>query len=133
VLVAALAVGALLAAPDAVTVGAGAAGPIVTKVLTNASNGTTVVVTKGFGVEVRLASLGFRWTEASVINAAPEAVLRFESGHVSLNGSSSTDFKVVGYGAATLQATGVKKCSNNPACTPTVMVWSANVISYVAS
>jgi hypothetical protein len=122
----------LLAAPVTATVGAGAAGPAVTKVLTNASNGTTVVVTKGFQVEVKLASDGFRWTEASVINAGPAAVLQFVSGHVNPNGSSTTDFLVVGYGEATLQATGVKKCSNNPACTPTVMTWRANVISYVA-
>jgi hypothetical protein len=112
-------------------VGAGAATTAVTKVLTNASNGTTVVVTKGFGVEVRLASLGFRWTEASVINAGPEAVLRFESGYVFPNGSSVTNFRVVGYGEATLRATGVKKCSDNPACTPVVVVWSANVVSRV--
>jgi hypothetical protein len=130
--VAAVAVGALLAAPVATTVGAGAAVPAVTKVLTNASNGTTVVVTKGFGVEVELASDGFRWTEASVINAGPEVVLQFVSGHEDRNGSSVTDFRVVGYGEVTLEATGVKKCSHLPACTPIVMVWRANVISYVA-
>jgi len=127
----AVAAGALLAAPVATTVDAGAASPAVTKVLTNASNGTTVVVTKGFQVEVKLASDGFRWTEATTINAGPEVVLQFESGHVGLNGSSMTGFRVVGYGEVTLQATGVKKCSNNPACTPVVMTWRANVISYV--
>jgi hypothetical protein len=132
-LVAAVGACALLATPVVTTVGAGAASPTVTKVLTNASNGTTVVVTKGFGVEVKLASDGFRWTEASVINAGPEVVLQFVSGHVNPNGSSVTDFRVVGYGEVTLLATGVKKCSHNPACTPTVKVWRADVISYVAS
>lgn len=128
-----VAAGALLNAPVATTVGAGAASPAVTKVLTNASNGTTVVVTKGIEVVVKLSSDGFRWTEASAINAGPAAVLQFESGHQYPRGSSVTDFRVVGYGEVTLQATGVKKCSNNPACTPIVMVWRANVISYVAS
>jgi hypothetical protein len=127
-----VAAGTLFAAPVATTTGAGAASPVVTKVLTNASNGKTVVVTKGFQVEVELASDGFRWTEASGVNAGPEAVLQFESGHVDPNGSSLTDFRVVGYGEVTLEATGVRKCSNNPACTPIVRVWRANVISYVA-
>jgi len=55
------------------------------------------------------------------------------SGHVYANRSSTTTFLVVSSsGEVTLQATGVKKCSNNPACTPIVMVWRANVISYVA-
>jgi hypothetical protein len=131
-LAAAVALGALFAVPVTTTVGAGSASA-VTKVLTNASNGTTVYVARGWHVEVKLSSDGFRWTEASVINAGPEAVLQFVSGHVGANGSSTTIFLVVSIGGeATLESTGVKKCSNNPACTPTVMVWSANVISYVA-
>jgi hypothetical protein len=116
----------------ATTVGA-AASPAVTTVLTNASNGKTVYVAKGFEVEVKLASDGFRWTEASVVNAGPEVVLQKLSGHVYANGSSVTTFLVVSYsGEATLEATGVKKCNNSPACTPIVTVWHANVISYVA-
>jgi hypothetical protein len=132
-LAAAVGAGALFAVPVATTDGAGAASPAVTKVLTNASNGTTVYVAKGWHVEVRLSSDGFRWTEASVINAGPEVVLQRLSRHLYANGSSTTIFLVVSYGGeAALEATGVKKCSNNPACTPIVMVWRANVISYVA-
>jgi hypothetical protein len=124
--------GALLATPLATSAGVSAATPAVTAVLTNSSNGKTVYVAKGFQVEVKLFSDGFRWTEASVINAGPEVVLQKESGHVYANGSSTTTFLVVRYGGeVTLEATGVKKCSNNPACTPIVRVWRANVISYV--
>jgi hypothetical protein len=104
----------------------------VTGVLTNSSNGKTVYVVKGWQVEVKLSSDGFRWTEASVVNAGPEVVLQKLSGHVYADGSSTTLFLVVSYGGeVTLEATGVKKCSNNPACTPIVRVWRANVISYV--
>jgi hypothetical protein len=132
VLTAAVGAGALLAVPIATTPGVSAATPVVTGVLTNASNGKTVYVAKGWHVEVKLSSDGFRWTEASVINAGPEVVLQKLSGHELANGSSTTTFLVVSYGGeATLEATGVKKCSNNPACTPIVRVWRANVISYV--
>jgi hypothetical protein len=131
-LAAASGAGAGLAVPLATTAGADAATPAVTAVLTNSSNGTTVYVAKGFQVEVKLSSDGFRWTEASVINAGPEVVLQKEAGHLYANGSSTTTFLVVRYsGEATLEATGVKKCTNNPACTPIVRVWRANVISYV--
>jgi hypothetical protein len=132
-LAAAVAAGALFAIPVATTAGAGAASPAVTKVLTNASSGKTVYVAKGWHVEVQLSSDGFRWTEASVINAGPEVVLQKLSGHLYANGSSTTTFLVVSYsGEAALEATGVKTCSNNPGCTPIVTTWRANVISYVA-
>ncbi len=129
----AVAVGAtgLLAAPVAAATDSGAATPAVTKVLTNASNGSTTAVTKGEQVVVKLTSDGFRWTEASVINASAELVLRKESGHVSRNGSSTTTFLVVGYGNADLEATGTNKCSAGPVCNPLSVTWSANVYSYV--
>jgi hypothetical protein len=125
--------GAFLAVPLATAAGGSTTTPVVTEVLTNSSNGKTVYVAKGWHVEVKLSSDGFRWTEASPINAGPEVVLQRLSGHVDANGSSTTTFLVVSYsGEVTLESTGVKKCSNNPACTPIVMTWRANVISYVA-
>ncbi|HEX3334249.1 MAG TPA: hypothetical protein VHS57_07895 [Acidimicrobiales bacterium] len=128
-LVAALGAGSLLAVPLATSAGAGAATPVITKVLTNASNGTTTVVPKGVQIEVKLSSHGFRWTEASVINAGPEVVLKFESGHVNANGSSVTTFLSVGYGEVTLEATGTPKCTT--VCPTVDMAWHANVIVYV--
>jgi hypothetical protein len=99
-------------------------------VLTNQSNGSTTIVTKGEQVVVRLKSDGFDWTEASVINASAENVLVKESGHVSSGGSSITKFLVVGYGAATVQATGTEKCSTSPpVCDPLLTHWSANVVA----
>jgi hypothetical protein len=97
-------------------------------VLTNQSNGSTTIVTKGEQVVVKLKSDGFDWTEASVVNASAENVLVQESGHVSSGGSSITKFLVVGYGTATLQATGTEKCSKTPpVCDPLLTHWSANV------
>jgi hypothetical protein len=98
-------------------------------VLTNESNGSTTVVTKGEQVVVKLHSDGFDWTEASVINASSEIVLKKESGHVSSRGSSVTKFLVVGYGSVALQASGTAKCSSDPACDPRSVTWSANVIA----
>jgi hypothetical protein len=125
--------GALLAVPLTTAAAVSTATTsTVTAVLTNSSNGKTVYVVKGWHVEVRLSSDGFRWTEASVINAGPEVVLQKLSAHLYANGSSTTTFLVVSYsGGAALEATGVKKCSNNPACTPIVTTWHASVISYV--
>ena len=88
------------------TAGAGDHGIVV---LTNASNGTSSVVAKGDLVVVKLASEGYRWTEASVVNASPEAVLQKESGRMFHDGSSVTTFLVVGYGDAALQARGRSK------------------------
>ena len=105
---------------------AGASAAAHRVVLTNTSNGTTTIVTQGEQVVVKLSSKGFDWTEASVINASSENVLEKESGHVSSGGTSVTKFLVVGYGTATLQATGTAKCSG-PACDPLSVTWSANV------
>jgi predicted secreted protein len=106
---------------------AGASAAAHRVVLTNASNGTTTVVTQGEQVIVKLSSKGFDWTEASVIDASSEVVLKKESGHVSSGGTSVTKFLVVGYGTATLQATGTSKCASGPVCDPLSVTWSANV------
>ncbi len=98
-------------------------------ILTNQSNGSTTIVTKGERVVVKLHSAGFAWTEASVINASPEVVLKKESGHVSSGGSSVTKFLVVGYGSVTLQATGTAQCSSAQPCDPLSVTWSANVVA----
>jgi hypothetical protein len=99
-------------------------------VLTNSSNGTTTLVTKGEEVVVKLTSDGYDWTEASVVNASAVAVLRFLSGHVAPDGSSSTKFLVVGYGSAALRAVGNPKCLQQGCAIPSVL-WTANVVSPV--
>lgn len=116
--------------------GAGAASPVRQSkvVLTNASAGTTTVVTKGEDVVVKLSRPGFRWTEASVLSASPAAVLKKLSGHVSANGSSVTKFEVVGYGTASLEAIGNAICTASTAraaCTPISILWQANLASPV--
>jgi hypothetical protein len=131
----AIGAGALLA--GLATAGAAApstaASPAIIKVvLTNASNGTTTVVTKGWEVVVKLSSSdGFDWTEASVApSATAQVVLHKVSGHVSRNGSSTTTFDVIGYGTATLMATGSAKCTST-VCLPLSQNWTANVDSVV--
>jgi len=114
---------------------AGAAAPSATGavkvvVLTNSSNGTTTLVTKGEEVVVRLTSDGYRWTKASVVNASAVPVLRFVSGHVAPDGSSSTTFLVVGYGSAALRAVGNPKCLPSGCALPSLL-WTANVVSPV--
>jgi predicted secreted protein len=110
---------------------AGASAAAHRVVLTNTSNGTTTIVTQGEQVVVKLSSKGYDWTEASVINASSELVLKKESGHVSSGGASVTKFLVVGYGTATLQATGTAKCASGAACDPLSVTWSANVVAPV--
>lgn len=110
---------------------AGASAAAHRVVLTTTSSGTTTIVTQGEQVVVKLSSKGFDWTEASVINASPEIVLKKESGHVSSGGTSITRFVVVGYGTATLQATGTATCAGGPACDPLSVTWSANVVAPV--
>ena len=127
-LTALLGLGALAAAPATGTAGAA---PQPTKVvLTNASNGTTTIATKGEEVVVQLASNGYRWTEASVMNASANVVLQKLSGHVYANGSSTTTFLVVGYGLASLQAVGNPKCAASGCLLPSIL-WSANIASPV--
>jgi hypothetical protein len=128
----ALSAGALLVGPGAAGAAASTATtPAVTKVLTNASNGTTTVVTKGWTIVVNLSSSdGFAWTEASANNPTSHVVLEKVSGQISSNGSSTTTFDVVGHGRATLVATGNAKCSGG-ACVPLSVLWRANVKSIV--
>jgi predicted secreted protein len=110
---------------------AGASAAAHRVVLTNTSNGTTTIVTQGEQVAVKLSSKGYDWTEASVINASSELVLKKESGHVSSDGASVTKFLVVGYGTATLEATGTARCASGPACDPLSVTWRANVVAPV--
>jgi hypothetical protein len=117
----------------ALSPGVGAATPssaVKVVVLTNASNGTTTLVTKGEEVKVQLHTNGYRWTEASVVNASPVAVLQKISGHVSLDGASTTTFLVVGYGSASLRAVGNPNCLQHGCALPSIL-WTANVVSPV--
>ncbi len=96
-------------------------------ILTNSSNGKTVLAEKGELVQVRLAARdGVKWSEASVMPKATVSPLVKESGHVNPNGSSVTTFKVVGYGTAGLRATGTPKCTGS-ACSKYVLLWKAAV------
>src|SRR3984957_19453523 len=104
--------GALTVSPLAGSVAGASTMSVQRVILTNQSNGSTTIVTKGERVVVKLHSAGFTWTEASVINASPEVVLKKVSGHVSSGGSSVTKFLVVGYGSVSLQATGTAQCSS---------------------
>ena len=128
-LTALLGLGALAAAPATGTAGA-APQPTKVVVLTNASNGTTTVATKGEEVVVQLATNGYRWTEASVVNATANVVLQKLSGHVYPNGSSTTTFLVVGYGLASLRAVGNPKCAASGCLLPSLL-WRANISSPV--
>jgi hypothetical protein len=96
-------------------------------VLTNSSNGQTVLAQKGDIVQVLLkSSNGVRWSEASVVNAGPNVVLMKKSGHVTSTGSSVTTFAVVGYGSATLEATGMPPCTG-VVCPQYLLIWQATV------
>jgi hypothetical protein len=122
--VAALGASAVVAPPAAV---AKTTAPPATIILTNSSNGKTVLAEKGELVQVRLASKdGVKWSEASVVPKATVSPLVNESGHVNANGSSVTTFKVVGYGTAGLQATGTPKCTGS-VCRNYVLRWKATV------
>jgi hypothetical protein len=93
-------------------------------VLTNSSDGTTVVARVGDFVEVELTGGPLRWTEASTSDTA---VVTKVSGGVSSAGSSSTTFKVVGYGTAELTALGSPICGGS-VCPEYVVLWHASVV-----
>ena len=120
--------GVFALSPEAGQLAAAAADRVV---LTNTGNGTTTIVTQGEHVVVQLRTKGFDWTEASVINASSELVLKKESGHASSGGTSVTKFLVVGYGTATLQATGTARCASGRVCDPLSVTWSANIVAPV--
>ncbi len=105
---------------------AGATPPKVI-VLTNASNGSTVVAAKGDLVRVKLkATDGVRWSEAYVVPGASVSPLVKKSGGVTSTGSSVTTFEVVGYGTAELEATGTPSCTG-VVCPTYVLLWQATV------
>jgi hypothetical protein len=96
-------------------------------VLTNSSNGQTVLAQKGDIVQVDLKSInGVRWSEASDMDATAGNVLVKKSGHITSTGSSVTTFSVVGYGSATLEATGMPPCTG-VVCPQYLLVWQATV------
>lgn len=96
-------------------------------VLTNSSNGQTVLAQKGDIVQVDLKSInGVRWSEASDVDATAGNVLMKKSGHITSTGSSETTFTVVGYGSATLVATGTPPCQGD-VCPGYVLLWQATV------
>lgn len=102
--------------------------PPTTIVLTNASNGTTVVAAKGDLILVELSGGGtLRWTEASVVppSSTAKAVLVKVSGKTEPNGNSETVFRVKNYGSAELEATGSPICST--VCPPYLVLWQAGV------
>jgi hypothetical protein len=122
--VAALGASTVVASPTAV---AKTTAPPAIIILTNSSNGKTVLAEKGELVQVRLTSQDrVKWSEASVVPKATVSPLVKESGHVNPNGSSVTTFKVVGYGSAGLQATGTPKCTAS-VCPKYVLLWKATV------
>jgi hypothetical protein len=130
-LTAVVGLGALAVLPATAAAGTSSAtGVTKVVVLTNSSNGTTTLVTKGEEVVVRLTSDGYDWTEAFVVNASAGTVLRFVSGHVAPDGSSTTTFLVVGYGSAALRAVGNPKCLQHGCAIPS-RLWAANVVSPV--
>jgi len=119
----ALGASAVVGSPSAIAT----SGPPAVIILTNSSNGKTVVATKGDLVQVRLTSVnGVRWTEASVVPSATVSPLVKVSGHVTSTGSSVTTFEVVGYGSAGLEATGTPKCTT--VCPTYVLLWRATVV-----
>lgn len=96
-------------------------------VLTNSSNGTTVLGAIGDIVRVNLrATNGVSWSAASVVPSTTGGVLVKKSGHISSTGSSVTTFKVVGHGSATLQATGTPACTG-VVCPAYLLLWQATV------
>lgn len=102
--------------------------PVTKIVLTNSANGATVRAAKGDLVVVRLrATKAVQWSQASVAPfSTGRAVLVKESGRVG-TGSSVTTFKVVGYGLATLEASGYPICTSR-ICPQYVLAWRADVV-----
>ena len=101
-----------------------------TIVLTNASNGSTVLATKGGDVVVKLTGEPLRWSEAQAIESSP--VLVRLSGSTTPTGSSTTTFEVGSDGTATVEATGTPICTPATAATTTacpqyILLWRATV------
>ena len=101
--------------------------PVARKVtLTFASDGTTVLATKGEQVVVKLSGHGLRWSPAQAIQTTP--VLRLVSEGTTTTGASITVFQVVNYGTAELDATGTSICPTAKACPTFVLLWHASVV-----
>ena len=92
--------------------------------LTNASNGSTVLATKGELVVVKLSGGHLRWSTATVDQSTP--VLVEVSAASTSTGGSVTVFRVVNYGLAGLTATGTPICAA-AACPQFVVLWHATV------
>src|SRR5580698_5284696 len=97
-----------------------------TVVLTNASNGSSVVATKGELVVVHLSSPNVRWSQAQAVQSSP--VLVFVSGSTSTTGASTTVFRVASYGSAQLNALGYPVCAAAKPCPTYVLLWQASVV-----
>jgi hypothetical protein len=99
-------------------------------ILTNSSNGSTVVASTGELVIVNLTGGPLRWTEAHVVPvaSAKAPVLDFLSGSTSANGSSTATFLVAGAGTAQLRAAGSPICSTTAVCPPYVVLWRASIV-----
>ena len=102
--------------------------PALTKtvILTNSSNGSSVVALKGERIVVKLSGGLLRWSEAEAIQSRP--VLVRVSGSISTTGSSTTVFRVVNYGTARLDALGRPVCSKATGCPQYVVLWQATVV-----
>jgi hypothetical protein len=97
-----------------------------TVILTNASNGSSVTVSKGDLVVVHLSSPKLRWSEAHVVESSPVLVL--VSGSTSTSGASTTVFRVANYGTAQLNALGSPVCAAASPCPTFVLQWQATVV-----
>jgi hypothetical protein len=101
--------------------------PVVKKVtLTFASNGSTVLASKGELVVVKLSSAHLRWSVAQAIQSTP--VLSLVSEGTTTTGASTTVFRVVNYGTAGLSATGTPVCGSAGGCPQYVLLWHATVV-----
>ncbi len=104
------------------------AAPPVTKSvkLTYASNGTTVLATKGERVVVVLSTRHTSWSVATVTQSTP--VLTLVSEGRTSTGASRTVFRVTGYGTAGLDAVGTPICPTPGGCPQYVLGWHADVV-----
>ncbi len=130
----------LVAAPVLVAGTAGASVPSAatvtapvsakTVVLTNSSNGSSVLASKGELVVVKLSGDPLRWSEARAVpvTSAGSSVLVRVSGSTSTDGSSTTTFRVAQYGSAQVQATGTPICKPGKGCPQFVILWHATVV-----
>ncbi len=124
-------VGSVLAAA---VLGAGCAAtptvtrPVSTKLvtLTNSSNGSSVVASKGELVVVQLSEGPLQWSEAQAVQSTP--VLVRVSGSTSTTGSSMTTFRVANHGRVELKATGRPICGSGGACPQYVLLWHVTVV-----